>query len=1080
MRYRLCLFLAGFLVLSIVGAVLFIHQNRTFSTGQAPGSSSRDSIPQHDAEVLGRSSQDGHSQSSVITNSSAATGTVTFVDSGQPAVGATVAAMVSTKSGYATMTRTDASGHYLLSVEPGSYYIRAWHKSCAVNTLPLVDIPFAFKSGHVISGVDFKLTPGVFIRGVVRDRTSSLPLPDATISYSSYLITHSSLTGEFELEGVPAGNIALKFNGAHHVARTVFVQAQPADCPFLDICLEKGGSVRGAVFSPEGIPVARAHIAIDYAGAPNETWSSDDGSFSLSGLPLDARGIALRASITGLHETYRELPTLTAAQAECVVEITLNQGLTLSGIVVDEAGRPVADAALYLDWREWAPVSHTGTHGMFALSGIPDSAEVLTARGSGYAPTSIELSTVGHEKLISLKLILKRGITVSGTVLSLEGHPLEGATICIDAQVQHAGPDLCTVSQTDGTFFLPDAPLDLDSLHFMKSGYCDQVVTITDNEHIVATLLRSGIISGRVVESSTDTPVRGFVVRVFPDTTQRSTIRPSQLPVNLGTHGLSVFSDDGYFAVKESLIAGAFYKICVSAPNHEDRMIDAVRAHSAEENATELVVELFRGQGIRGVVLDADSGSALDGVRVYYAPKGTASWTDVDSFAIDGHKCSVTSGDGTFALSGLNPNLGMLLLSKPGYARAVTPCSINNVLELQKEARLELHIVASDVSATSLISMSVMMGGERLEAHASDSQGTLVVSSLPAGDAIIEVHFVNSLISTQNVTLHAGETKVIDISLPCGTITGAADWFLLEKFGVARVRLWQAVGYGHRRCWAERREAIVTVERKQFHFGVLEEGNYCVAVHALNDESTVAWSELLNLGDDCAEIVVSHMTQANGISKVECVDSATGVRIGDAYINVGMIIDSDTVMPILSQIAPEGYIEFPSVVGAEYRIDVDASQCIHATREIVAFQNQEPQRITVERMSWLELEVPQIAGYHSKWVQVTCLLGDAGWNNNSVTVELGISSEREAGVARVNLKSGSYRLRVNLLDGLGTKLHPIAEWVVNVMVGQSEGSRVSLPMEETMRTNTTLPEPIEASSAEPIPVGPEAHPAQQW
>jgi Carboxypeptidase regulatory-like domain len=103
----------------------------------------------------------------------------------------------------------------------------------------------------------------------------------------------------------------------------------------------------------------------------------------------------------------------------------------LAGIVVDEAGAPVAGAEVRFASLEWQIAIRTGPSGRFRIDGPPPGRLYrLLVRGEGYAP----LATQGQIRLPraatpGLRLVLTRGRTVIGRLVDGDGRPVVGARV---------------------------------------------------------------------------------------------------------------------------------------------------------------------------------------------------------------------------------------------------------------------------------------------------------------------------------------------------------------------------------------------------------------------------------------------------------------------------------------------------------------------------------------------------------------------------------------------------------------------------------------------------------------------------
>ncbi|MBN2490602.1 MAG: hypothetical protein JXQ29_07125 [Planctomycetes bacterium] len=297
--------------------------------------------------------------------------------------------------------------------------------------------------------------------------------------------------------------------------------------------------VRGLVLTAEGEPVAGAIIA--YAEGADEAkafWSGRstqelrryarsgaDGRFELG--PFSVAGNEVNRTI------YARAPGFALAVMEGVplrakeLLITLRQGQSIQGIVVDPGGVRIAGATVI--WRS-RPGPHgfpsgtvvAGDRGEFSLTEVPIM-PTIEAIAPGFSPTLLRISD-GEARSISLSITLAKCSMVQGSVVRAESRdPIAGATVELwiveneggDAEGRRSyGTRMISRSTTDeaGTFRFPEAPADppVANAHKIRrgrriylwassNGRAPDLVEVNDEEQKVLTLARSGRVSGRVV-----------------------------------------------------------------------------------------------------------------------------------------------------------------------------------------------------------------------------------------------------------------------------------------------------------------------------------------------------------------------------------------------------------------------------------------------------------------------------------------------------------------------------------------------------------------------------------------------------
>jgi protocatechuate 3,4-dioxygenase beta subunit len=100
--------------------------------------------------------------------------------------------------------------------------------------------------------------------------------------------------------------------------------------------------------------------------------------------------------------------------------VTLDAGVTLTGRVADETGRPVEDAEVRAEPKDvdmiWATGLRTRADGRFALDGLAHARLVVRVRHDAYAPATVETDAAGP-----VEITLRPGARVHGVLLDAKG-----------------------------------------------------------------------------------------------------------------------------------------------------------------------------------------------------------------------------------------------------------------------------------------------------------------------------------------------------------------------------------------------------------------------------------------------------------------------------------------------------------------------------------------------------------------------------------------------------------------------------------------------------------------------------------
>jgi protocatechuate 3,4-dioxygenase beta subunit len=358
---------------------------------------------------------------------------------------------------------TDPAGRYeMLGVPPGVYRVMAHHKDWALGLASGVAVD---RQADV--ELDFRLDRGVKVTGRLID-TAGRPLqgriaPQEIAGETSLwalgeiLRTEAGADGRFSLDHVPAGEHALAAEARGYGVKRVEVSAGARPVDLGDIVLEPGSTIRGRVRDKAGLPIGQAQLwafAMGRGGMRVEATSEPDGTFVLAGLPGGALRVTARASGYGTAN-------LTASAATETLDVVLEAAGTVTGLVVDEAGRPVesfqADASPTrreqggMVMRAGGLMDNSGGDGRFTLYDLAAGEYVVevSAPERGRAVVSAVKVTAGGSTDVG-RLTLTAGGIVRGQVVDAAGSPIPGATVAVSAGERFWGPDRST-GMTDGT-----------------------------------------------------------------------------------------------------------------------------------------------------------------------------------------------------------------------------------------------------------------------------------------------------------------------------------------------------------------------------------------------------------------------------------------------------------------------------------------------------------------------------------------------------------------------------------------------------------------------------------------------------
>jgi hypothetical protein len=314
---------------------------------------------------------------------------------------------------------------------PSSYRNRAIFAPAPVGAAPRE--PLAVK-GNVYSG-DGELLAGATVIAATFDSAGNMPSPAGSIK--------TDAQGHFVLP-LPEGTYQLNASMGGYGPSAI--TAQSGDT--VSLVLPKSGVIQGHVRDERGNPVQRFTIDIlsvvpGDAPAPPPAWSksfdSKDGSYRADQIP--AWPVMVRATAEDRAPGF-SAPVTAHAGEKRDIDVTLTEGCTLTGTVVDTAGKPLSRVLVNAEERVSAgsaadPTLQTQAQaqsdddGSFTLEHVPQATVLVRGYDGSYAvsSTTVEIGDCG--KLAPVKLTMAMGGTITGVARRADGTPIPGARLSI-------------------------------------------------------------------------------------------------------------------------------------------------------------------------------------------------------------------------------------------------------------------------------------------------------------------------------------------------------------------------------------------------------------------------------------------------------------------------------------------------------------------------------------------------------------------------------------------------------------------------------------------------------------------------
>jgi len=438
----------------------------------------------------------------VLEQGASVVGQVTRKLDGSPVGGAVVGVFRRGRPGFLE-TRTSPDGRYVLrDVPPGASVVTISTDWLADPPWTDVDLP---QGAQVIR--DFALDEGVSVFGTVSDIRTGLPIANAEVG-AGWVYDRSVRTGRdgtYEIRGLGGPSqydVYARAEGYVDAKRDYGPQGMPTGRTQLDFSLSPGNVIIGRIVTPQAAPIAEAYVAAVSDGGPDgiESWKSArsqaDGTFEIHSLsPQHQYGLFVRA--TGWANVAYALKSFSGSSPLNVGDVELQKAGSMSGSVVDEAGRALSDVtvALYgsnadagrLSDQEHPQVPRnlaerevtSDALGHFHFGEVARGEYTLRAlhRSGHYSePLQIVVDSVAH--LDDLQLVLASGFRLFGRAASPLGDGLLDARVHLvrEGNIEQA-KDRYDFTRDGGSFEflgLDDAPYTVIVQHQASDNDPDQ------------------------------------------------------------------------------------------------------------------------------------------------------------------------------------------------------------------------------------------------------------------------------------------------------------------------------------------------------------------------------------------------------------------------------------------------------------------------------------------------------------------------------------------------------------------------------------------------------------------------------
>jgi hypothetical protein len=649
-------------------------------------------------------------------------------------------------------------------------------------------------------GVTIQLSSARILRGRVYDSTTNQPVTDFSVERivrtpgaTTFRLGGSAArsfhdeAGAFELNQVPAGACVLRVRspGFHAAEIAVPIVPPPAD---VVVPMTRGLSVAGRVLlagNRQPVPnatvawrpsdAARSELEAIFASLATgeDTTSTDaDGQFVLEDLP--SGNIMLFVS----HAEYAPSRTNITVPARSSVEVTMNRGATLAGVVMlDQAGPAVGAVVAVTAAGERMgmmppDIATTDGSGRFRFSRLREGSYTLIARAPTGASVPRTVVVAGAEERSDLVLTLRSGTTIRGSVRGLRREVQSNIFVMAHGEGYYDS----TYTDAAGSFTLPHVPAGTIALEATTSfGQGLSAGTRLDIPENGPGTIEVDIEFGGQAElvgvvSRAGNPLSSVLISATP-------ILPT-----VTTRGHAESDTSGNYRM-EGLTDGRYQLVFSSPSGRYQRTTDV-------QGSTRLDVELPSGS-ISGIVTDAESHAPVPSVEVTAVSGHERTSADV--------RRAVTDSTGRYIVTELDTGTYQVRATRSGYQQAVRMADVRQIEEpwdlgLQRTSGTRLRVLDA-LNRAPILRANVRVMARGVLAFAGtltlDNSGRGELPALASGDYVLAVIVdgyaprsmaVQLPVSTIEVPVEPGGR--VQLRLPVATSTRVR---LLDAAGIPQV-----------------------------------------------------------------------------------------------------------------------------------------------------------------------------------------------------------------------------------------------------------------------------------------------------
>lgn len=338
---------------------------------------------------------------------------------------------------------TDANGRFEARLRPGRYVASATRGALLPEDKSWRATVWEVEPFQTLGDVQFKLTRGCRVEGVVVRKADGQPVPSAKIATQTSQVATSDAQGRFVLEAVSRGKVSFTVVAPGLANESVELNATGKEAVEVRVAMKPGYCIRGRVSDAEGRPIAGALVS-DHGA--RRAWTrrvvtDGNGRYDLAGYAFGGNRLHFRVSHPVFAEAEKDgIRPLEKGEA-LVVDFVLAKGLAIEGDVAGPDGRPLAGAQVTCtSFKGSGGVLQSGdtrrawsdANGRFGFGGMIEGQSLdLVVWLKGYGAVRQYAGLRRGEPAPQLHFGLKPARTAQGRVVDRHGRPVPAVHLLV-------------------------------------------------------------------------------------------------------------------------------------------------------------------------------------------------------------------------------------------------------------------------------------------------------------------------------------------------------------------------------------------------------------------------------------------------------------------------------------------------------------------------------------------------------------------------------------------------------------------------------------------------------------------------